>query len=137
MVNEQDRRYAGAVKRCIPLLALALALGACRTTRPIRGEEGPLRAVVFCPPELREAGEAIARALEKRDFTATCKVTPLPRDRSAFAVYGLHDHPDRLDEMKRFADDLGGDVEFLPFQQHATGGNAVVVWLAAAKTEAK
>jgi len=52
------------------------------------------------------------------------------RDRSTAAVYGAHDFPDRAEDVARILhDELGLTIDVLPFQQHATGGNAVVVWL--------
>ena len=135
LANEANRRYAAAVKCILTLVLLVPALAACGT-RPYRGEEGAPKAVVLCPPELRDAGQAVARGLQKSDYDVVLKVTAIPRERSALAVYGIHDNPDRLGAMKRFADDLGADVEFLPFQQHATGGNTVVIWLAPATTSA-
>ena len=122
------RRYAATVKRVLILGAIVPALAACGT-RPPRAQEGERRAVVLYPLELSDAGHAVARALEKVDYDVILKSTPIPRERSSVAVYGIRDNPSRVDEMKRLADDLGEGVEFLPFQQRATGGNAVVVWL--------
>lgn len=118
-----------------PRAALVLAalpfLAACGT-RPLRGEAGAPRAVVLSTAAADAKSARIAHALYDHGFDVVRKSTTLVRDRSTAAVYGAHDAPDRvLDVTRILHDELGLAIDVLPFQQHATGGNAVVVWLGA------
>ena len=115
--------------RPIVLLAVLPLLAACGT-RPLRGEAGPPRAVVLSLASADAESERIARALNDHGFDVVRKSTTIVRDRSTAAVYGAHDFPDRVESVTQILhDELGLAIDVLPFQQHATGGNAVVVWL--------
>jgi hypothetical protein len=115
--------------RRIALVAFALALAACGS-RPTRGEAGAPKAVVLSSTAKAAESERIAVALHERGYDVIRKSTTIVRDRSSAAVYGAHDTPERVDEITELLhDDLGLPIEILPFQQHATGGNFVVVWL--------
>jgi len=115
--------------RAIVLCAVLPLLAACGT-RPIRGEEGSPRAVVLSTAAADADSERIARALNDHGFAVVRKSTTIVRERSTAAVYGVRDFPDRVDNVARILhDELGLAIDVLPFQQHATGGNAVVVWL--------
>jgi hypothetical protein len=127
------------VIRTTVALALVLLTSACNATRPRRGEEGAPKAVVLAAPDGKERAETIARALNTSlGYDVLLKVTTIRRARSSVAVYGLKDAPERLEEIVALLRDLGidtgtgpGSTEVLPFPQHATGGNAVVVGLGA------
>jgi len=107
----------------------ATALAGCGT-RPVRGEEGAPKAVVLGAPDQDAATQSVARALNERGYDVLRKSTTIVRARSSMAVYDAHDHPERVDELTRLLhEDLAFPIDVLPFQQHATGGNAVVIWL--------
>jgi hypothetical protein len=128
-VIELVRRYAPSMLRTLGLLALAAAAAGCGS-RPPQAERGPARAVVLSTAAADAQSERIARALNEHGYEVVRKSTTIVREKSAAAVYAVHDHPDRPDEVARILhDELGLTIEVLPFQQHATGGNAVVVWL--------
>lgn len=123
--------------RALAVLALVPLAAACNTARPPRGEEGAPKAVVLCGEGAKERAETIARALNSSlDYDVLLKVTTIRRAKSSVAIYGLRDRPERLDELTELLHDLAigagtgpGEIELLPFQQHATGGNALVFWL--------
>ena len=121
-------RLAG--RACVLITAIACVLCAGCGSRPIRGEEGAPRAVVLCGTGQDEVSGSIARALNERGYDVLRKSTTLARSRSSMAVYDVRNHPERVDELTRLLhDDLGLPIEVLPFPRHATGGNAVVIWL--------
>jgi hypothetical protein len=115
--------------RLLLLAAILPVLAACGS-RPMRGEEGAPRAVVLSTAAADAESQRIARAFNDHGYSVLRKSTTIVRDRSTAAVYGIHDFPDRVDEVAKILhDELGLAIDVLPFQQHATGGNAVVVWL--------
>ena len=74
---------------------------------------------------------AHALALNEQGYDVVTKSTPLPRERSSMAIYDVHGRPERVTDIPAILTDAGIEPpEVLPFQQHATGGNAVVIWLA-------
>lgn len=112
--------------------AAVLALGLCAGcgSRPIRGEEGPPRAVVLAGAEQDAVSDRIARALNERGYDVLRKSTSIARAHSSMAIYDVRNHPERVDELTGLLhEDLGFPIEVLPFPRHATGGNAVVIWL--------
>jgi|SRR6187455_2268044 len=112
------------------LLCAALPLLAACGTRPIRGEEGSPRAVVLSTAAANAESERIARALNDHGFEVVRKSTTIVRERSTAAVYAARENPERVADVAQILhDELGLAIDVLPFQQHATGGNAVVVWL--------
>jgi hypothetical protein len=115
--------------RPIVLVAVLPLLAACGT-RPLRGEAGAPRAVVLSTAAADAESDRIARALNDHGFDVVRKSTTIVRERSSAAVYAVRDNPDRVDDVTKILhDELGLPIDVLPFQQHATGGNAVVVWL--------
>jgi hypothetical protein len=113
-------------------LLLAGAASACRG-RPLPGEEGAPRAVVLACTARDVDAETLARSLADRGYDVVRKSTPIERRRSSAAVYDVRRRPERVTEIADLLREAGlADVEVLPFQQHATGGNAVVVWLGGA-----
>jgi hypothetical protein len=122
----------------------AIAAGACLAGlagcqgRPIRGEEGPPKAVVLCAAGQDELSSRIARALNEKGYDVVRRSTPIARSRSSMAVYDVRGNPDRVEDLTRlFDEELAFPIEVLLFQQHATGGNAVVIWLAPGAAPAK
>lgn len=110
------------------LLVLAAACG----SRPKPGEEGAPRAVVLSLAEQDGLSGAVARALNDHGYEVIRRSTTIRRERSSASVYGVRLYPERPGEVERILrDEAGLTIEVLPFQQHATGGNAVVVWLGA------
>jgi hypothetical protein len=110
-------------------LVLPLLAAGC-ITRPMRGEEGAPRAVVLSRAEQDSVSSRLAQALHDRGYDVTRKSTTLRRAKSSMAIYDIRHHPERVDALARLVrDDLALPIEVLPFPQHATGGNAVVVWL--------
>jgi len=98
--------------------------------RPVRGEEGAPKAVILCAADQDQISDEIARALNAKGYDVLRKSTPLQRSHSSMAIYDMRSHPERLDDLTRtVTKDLALQLEVLPFQQHATGGNAVVIWL--------
>ena len=109
--------------------ALPLALAACGS-RPVRGEEGAPKAVVLAAPYQDEISIKIAQALNLRGYDVLRKSTSIRRAQSSLAIYDVRNHPERVEDMKLlFHTELSFPIDVMPFYQHATGGNAVVVWL--------
>jgi hypothetical protein len=101
---------------------LALTLPGC-WSRP---------AVVFSLPSQDAASRVLAEALHARGYDVLRKSTDIPRARTSIAVYDVRRHMERVRDMAGLMDELGWPRDaVLPFQQHATGGNAVVAWLGA------
>ena len=117
------------MRRAAIAALLALSAAACGS-RPAPGEDGPPRAVVFSLAEQDELSQTVARALNDQGYDVLRRSTTIRRERSAAAVYGVRAHPERPGEVERvLRDEAGLTIDVLPFQQRATGGNAVVVWL--------
>lgn len=116
------------MRQAFPLVILA-ALAACGG-RPLRGEEGAPKAVVLSTAGQDAVSQRIARALNDEGYDVVRKSTPIVRPRSTMSVYDARKQPERIVELTRLMrQELGVEIEVLPFQQHATGGNAVVIWL--------
>lgn len=124
------------MRAAIAALLLALAAAACGT-RPPPGEDGPPRAVVLSLAEQNEISAKVAHALNDHGYEVVRRSTTIRREKSAASVYGVRTYPDRPGEVERILrDEAGLTIDVLPFQQRATGGNAVVVWLGADTTPA-
>lgn len=112
---------------------LAVVLASCAAacgTRPYPGDEGPPRAVVLSLGEQDELSAKVAHALNAHGYEVLRRSTTIRRERSSASVYGVRTFPERPGEVERILrDEAGLTIEVLPFQQRATGGNAVVVWL--------
>src|ERR1043166_6741095 len=112
----------------VALLASLACLAGCKSQRPLPGEEGAPKAVVLSLAREAARSEAIAKALNEKGYDVTRMSTLLPRAHSSMAIYDVHDPPERVDELTRLLhDDLAFPIDVFPFQQHATGGNAVVI----------
>lgn len=110
---------------------LLLTAAACGS-RPLPGEDGPPRAVVLSLADQDALSATVARALNGHGYEVIRRSTTIRRERSSASVYGVRANPDRPGEVERILrEEAGVTIEVLPFQQHATGGNAVVVWLGA------
>ena len=120
------------------VLAAVLFVAAGCGSRPLRGEEGAPRAVILSTASGDAQSAALTKALHDRGYDVLRKSTTIPRDKTSAAVYGVREHPERIDEVAGVMKDVGlGFAEVLPFAQHATGGNIVVVWLGADAAGAK
>jgi hypothetical protein len=110
----------------VPLLVVVVGCG----SRPLRGEEGNPRAVILSTASLDAQSAALMSALSERGYDVSRKSTTIVRDKTSAAVYDVRKHPERVDEVSGVLKEVGlGFAEVLPFMQHATGGNIVVVWL--------
>jgi hypothetical protein len=117
------------MRRAAIAAILCLCAAACGT-RPYPGEEGPPRAVVLSLAEQDELSATVAHALNAHGYEVLRRSTTIRRERSSASVYGVRAYPERPGEVERILrDEAGLTIEVLPFQQRATGGNAVVVWL--------
>ena len=117
------------MRRAAIAALLSLSAAACGS-RPPPGEDGPPRAVVFSLAEQDELSQTVARSLNGHGYEVLRRSTTIRRERSSASVYGVRAHPERPGEVERILrDEAGLAIEVLPFQQRATGGNAVVVWL--------
>jgi hypothetical protein len=109
------------------LCALLLLVGC--GTRPLRGEAGAPKAVVFSTTGRAHDSEVVAKLLHDDGYDVLRKSTTIERDRSSAAVYAVIDDPGRVERITSLLADAGVAAEVLPFPSHATGGNMVVVWL--------
>jgi hypothetical protein len=124
------RLLASAPMRRAAIAVLLLFSTAACGSRPRPGEEGAPRAVVLSLAEQDELSAKVARALNGHGYEVVRRSTTIRRERSSASVYGVRVYPERPGEVERILrDEAGLTIEVLPFQQHATGGNAVVVWL--------
>ncbi len=112
------------------LLPALLVVAGCGT-RPFPGEAGAPKAVVIYAPSRAKDAHLAADLLHDAGYDVVARSTKLPRSRSSLAVYGVHERPERVDAVTHALADGGFALpEVLPFQQHATGGNVAVLWLA-------
>lgn len=119
------------MRACALLLLAAILPGACTSPRRAGPDDWPRTVVVLCPPERQADADAIARTFAAAgDYRTAVTVTPIRRGRSSASVYGLRRNPDRVTEVGEVLKTLGEEIEILPFQQEAGGGNTVVLWLA-------
>jgi hypothetical protein len=115
----------------ITVVLFALVAAGCGS-RPFPGDEGPPRAVVLSLAEQDDLSAKVSRALNGHGYEVLRRSTTIRRERSSAAVYGVRSFPERPGEVERILrDEAGLAIEVLPFQQRASGGNAVVVWLGA------
>ena len=125
------------MRRAAITAGLLLTLAACGS-RPRPGEEGAPRAVVLSLAEQNDLSATVAHALNDHGYDVVRRSTTIRRERSSASVYGVRTYPERPGEVERILrEEAGLAVEVLPFQQHATGGNAVVVWLGSDAKPAK
>jgi hypothetical protein len=123
--------------RTVALVGIALstlAAGCASRTSPDGGV--PPRATIVCAPEPWSGAYAtlvvgLKARLDDGGYSWALAETPLTRRRTAIAVYDAGSHPERLEAVREWCEELGlpSDEVVLPFLQHGAGGNAIVAWL--------